>query len=127
MNKRGLQNRYIFLGTPCICSVLYNDKKACYGIHRYLLHEISAQYLCIQLMNSNNTYFYSSGIIEVITDRDVLTEELSEMKDEAERTALEKKTSAKTAAATEATQEEFLRDQVIILIFFKHNGCSVAC
>merc|ERR1711923_251870 len=74
-------------------------------------------------MNSNNTYFYSSGIIEVITDRDVLTEELSEMKDEAERTALEKKTSAKTAAATEATQEEFLRDQVIILIFFKHNGC----
>ena len=58
--------------------------------------------------------FYSSGIVEVITGRDVLAEELSGYKAEAERTAAEKKTWAKTTAATEASQEEFLRDQVII-------------
>ena len=75
--------------------------------------EISTQYLCIQFKNSKNTYFLQFWH-RVITDGDVLAEELSRYKDEAERTAAEKKTSAKTTVATEASQEEFLRDQVII-------------
>lgn len=57
---------------------------------------------------------YSSGIEEEITERDSLAQELSLYRDEAERMLVEKKSAATSKAETEAKQEEFLRDQVII-------------